>query len=93
MQCRKHDTANWFNITANNVQINYLYQQSCNSSNTTINNIFQEKRDANVVVVKDDEYLCYKSSSTYSYSKLSTFLGTTTGYLKLCPSGKYTLTM
>ena len=94
MQCRKNDTADWFNITDSDIQVNYLYQQPRGSLNTTTYSectyLCQEELDTCAVILKENGCLWYKPSSTYSYSGLSA-QSEVTAILKLCPAGKYSI--
>ena len=97
MQCRENDTADWFNITAGDIQVNYLYKQPKGSLNTTAYGeclyrpyLWQEELDTCAVILKENGCLWYKSSSTYSYSGLSAS-SEVTAMLKLCPAGKYSI--
>ena len=91
MQCSKNDTAEWFNTTASDIQVNYLYQQPRGSLNATTYSecpyLCQEELDTCAVILKENGCLWYESSSTYSYSGLST-RSEATAMLKLCPAGK-----
>ena len=94
MQCREHDTADWFNITDSDIQVNYLYQQPRGILNTTTYSecvyLCQEEVDTCAVILKENGCLWYESSSTYSSSGLSA-RSEVTAMLKLCPAGKYSM--